>query len=316
MAPEKRNHFLDADDSENNGSEGYDSDAKQVGKGGRGAKRRKVDRDSSDEEDYDGASDQEPTRDEEAEAPVTGKSSSSAPSKSEPQSAPTTASTAQPLAELPDVTRPLLKKNLVATDAAVRRSGVVYLSSIPPYMKPSKLRSLLEPYGTINRIFLSPEDPASRTRRVKSGGNKKKSYADGWVEFVRKNDAKKACELLNARNIGGKKGSYYRDDIWNLRYLTGFKWYVSHVLAPVEATAYLGPGTTSPNRSPPKPPSVPAGCGPRSPRRPRRTRSSSGTSSRPRRWTACRPRGPARRPGWTAERTRRPHQPSRNRSRG
>lgn len=38
-------------------------------------------------------------------------------------------------------------------------------------------------------------------------------------------DAKKACELLNARPIGGKKGSYYRDDIWNLLYLKGFKWH-------------------------------------------------------------------------------------------
>lgn len=38
-------------------------------------------------------------------------------------------------------------------------------------------------------------------------------------------DAKKVCDLLNARPIGGKKGSYYRDDIWNLLYLKGFKWH-------------------------------------------------------------------------------------------
>lgn len=91
-------------------------------------------------------------------------------------------------------------------------------------MKPQKLRSLLEPYGTINRIFLSPEDPVEHSRRVRSGGNKKRLYLDGWVEFVRKKDAKKAVDLLNARTIGGKKGSFYRDDIWNLLYLKGFKW--------------------------------------------------------------------------------------------
>lgn len=28
-----------------------------------------------------------------------------------------------------------------------------------------------------------------------------------------------------AQTIGGKKGSYYRDDIWNLLYLSGFKWH-------------------------------------------------------------------------------------------
>jgi ESF2/ABP1 family protein len=30
---------------------------------------------------------------------------------------------------------------------------------------------------------------------------------------------------LNARNIGGKKGTYYHDDVWNLLYLKGFKWH-------------------------------------------------------------------------------------------
>lgn len=42
---------------------------------------------------------------------------------------------------------------------------------------------------------------------------------------VNKADAKKACELLNARTIGGKKGTYYHDDVWNLLYLKGFKWH-------------------------------------------------------------------------------------------
>ncbi|CAK7225098.1 RNA-binding ATPase activator esf2 [Sporothrix bragantina] len=127
--------------------------------------------------------------------------------------------------ELPGVDKPLTKKNLVASEKAVRRSGVVYLSRIPPFMKPTKLRSLLSPYGAINRIFLSPEDPLSHTRRVRSGGNKKRSYVDGWVEFVSKADAQRAVDLLNAQTIGGKKGTYYRDDLWTLVYLRGFKWH-------------------------------------------------------------------------------------------
>ncbi|CAK7246178.1 MAG: RNA-binding ATPase activator esf2 [Sporothrix thermara] len=127
--------------------------------------------------------------------------------------------------ELPGVNKPLTKKNLVASEKAVRRSGVVYLSRIPPFMKPTKLRSLLSPYGAINRIFLSPEDPLSHTRRVRSGGNKKRSYVDGWVEFVNKADAQRAVDLLNAQTIGGKKGTYYRDDLWTLVYLRGFKWH-------------------------------------------------------------------------------------------
>ncbi|KAI9837374.1 MAG: RNA-binding ATPase activator esf2 [Thelocarpon superellum] len=92
-------------------------------------------------------------------------------------------------------------------------------------MKATKLRSLLSPFGAINRIFLTPEDPSSHTARVRSGGNKKRSFTDGWVEFRNKADAKIVAETLNTRIIGGRKGSFYHDDVWNIRYLRGFKWH-------------------------------------------------------------------------------------------
>ncbi len=123
----------------------------------------------------------------------------------------------------PDL-RPLTTKSLTATRLALQKTGVIYISRIPPYMKPSKIRSLLSPYGTINRIFLTPEDPQRHSSRVKSGGNKKKRYIDGWVEFLDKRNAKLVAETLNANIIGGKKGGYYHDDVWNLKYLKGFKW--------------------------------------------------------------------------------------------
>ncbi|OHF02238.1 RNA recognition domain-containing protein [Colletotrichum orchidophilum] len=218
MAPEKRNKFLDADESDDDLDQGYDSEAEELRKGGRTAKRRKVD--SEDEDDFsdeernvpgdaeDAASDNEGADEDGAEA------STSTNKKKSNSTKP----------DLPDVSKPLTKKNLVATEEAIKKSGVVYISRIPPFMKPQKLRSLLEPYGKINRIFLAPEDPTAHARRVKAGGNKKKSYTEGWVEFMRKKDAKAVCELLNARTIGGKKGSYYHDDIWTLKYLKGFKW--------------------------------------------------------------------------------------------
>jgi ESF2/ABP1 family protein len=37
------------------------------------------------------------------------------------------------------------------------KRGVVYLSRIPPHMKPLKLRHLLEPFGEVLRIYLAPE---------------------------------------------------------------------------------------------------------------------------------------------------------------
>lgn len=38
-----------------------------------------------------------------------------------------------------------------------RVPGVVYLSRVPPFMKPHKLRHLLSPYGSVGRIYLQPE---------------------------------------------------------------------------------------------------------------------------------------------------------------
>ncbi|KAI0006783.1 Pre-rRNA-processing protein ESF2 [Xylariaceae sp. FL0662B] len=218
MPAEKRNKFLEADESEDDGSQGYDSEAEQFQKGGRTAKRRKVSGNvPSDNEDA--LSGEEEVDKYDAETP---KAEEDTNSRKEAKNEKPGSKGAL---ELPDVSRPLTKKNLVATEAAIKRSGLVYLSRIPPFMKPTKLRSLLEPYGAINRIFLSPEDPQIHSQRVRQGGNKKRSYTDGWVEFVNKKDAKKAVDLLNARTIGGKKGTYYRDDIWNLLYLKGFKWH-------------------------------------------------------------------------------------------
>ncbi|KAF9881668.1 pre-rRNA-processing protein esf2 [Colletotrichum karsti] len=217
MAPEKRNKFLDADESEDDLDQGYDSEAEELRKGGRSAKRRKVDSDDEDAfSDEENDTKQDDNDDEAEEASDDEDQDETTTKKSKPSTTTTD--------DLPDVSKPLTKKNLVATEEAVKKSGVVYISRIPPFMKPQKLRSLLEPYGKINRIFLAPEDPAAHARRVRAGGNKKKSYTEGWVEFVRKRDAKAVCELLNARTIGGKKGSYYHDDIWTLKYLKGFKW--------------------------------------------------------------------------------------------
>lgn len=216
MTTRKRNDYLEAEISdEEDGSQGYDSEAEDLDKGGRSTKRRKVDSDDDDGDDLESnASDVE----DEGEEPAEKESAivETASSKRPPRTS--------TIAELPGVSKPLTKKNLIKTAEAVKRSGVVYLSRIPPFMKPQKLRTLLEPYGAINRIFLSPEDPKYRKSRLKQGGNKKRTFGDGWVEFVNKADAKRACELLNTRTIGGKKSSFYHDDVWNLLYLKNFKW--------------------------------------------------------------------------------------------
>ncbi|MCJ1409333.1 RNA-binding ATPase activator esf2 [Ptychographa xylographoides] len=120
--------------------------------------------------------------------------------------------------------KPLTASQLASSQRAAKKTGVIYLSRIPPFMRPSTLRTLLTPYGPTARLFLTPEPPASYARRVKSGGNKKRSFVDGWVEFVSKQDAKICAETLNGQIIGGKKGGWYHDDLWNIKYLRGFKW--------------------------------------------------------------------------------------------
>lgn len=224
MAPEKRNQFLDAEDSEDDVVQDNSDDELQ--KGGRTAKRRKVEDDSDFDDDDENLSDAEASDDEDEDEDK--KEKTSKPDKAGKSS--TTGETTKE--EEKDnqpadirLIKPLTRKNLVATEAAIKKSGVVYLSRIPPFMKPQKLRSLLETYGKINRVFLAPQDPLVHQRRVRAGGNRKKMYTEGWVEFVRKKDAKGVCDLLNAQTIGGKKGTYYRDDIWSLKYLRGFKWH-------------------------------------------------------------------------------------------
>ncbi|KAK9783739.1 putative 18S rRNA factor 2 [Seiridium cardinale] len=220
MPAEKRNKFLEADDSDDDAG-GYESE-EEIRKGS--AKRRRIEADDlSDVEDDDASIDDDQKDAQDLKSRRDTEQSVAEGVSDEEEDV--TKSRKQMPGELPGVSKPLTKKNLVATDAAIKKSGVVYLSRVPPFMKPQKLRSLLEPYGTINRIFLSPEDPAEHSRRVKNGGNKKRSYADGWVEFVRKKDAKAAVDLLRGRAIGGKKGSFYRDDMWSLSYLKGFKWH-------------------------------------------------------------------------------------------
>lgn len=231
MAPEKRNEFLDASESEDDVPQ-YDSDD-DLKKGGRSAKRRRVSNSDGDASDFgsddDAASGREQEDDEgedideddenDNDKDFTVLEGVEGPSRYQ----------AKGDLVVPNLTREnimgkTLKKNLITTPKAIKKSGVIYISRVPPFMKPAKLQKLLEPYGKINRIFLSPEDPSAHARRVKGGGNKKRTFTDGWVEFIKKDDAKTACELLNARTIGGKKRDYYHDDVWSMRYLKGFKW--------------------------------------------------------------------------------------------
>ncbi|KAL4883440.1 hypothetical protein BJY04DRAFT_25657 [Aspergillus karnatakaensis] len=105
-----------------------------------------------------------------------------------------------------------------------KKSGVVYLSSLPPYLKPFALKSLLEKrgFGPITKVFLTPSTkaPSGSGRR----SNKRKTFSEGWVEFESKKMAKICAETMNASIVGGRKGGWYHDDVLNLKYLSRFTW--------------------------------------------------------------------------------------------
>ena len=110
--------------------------------------------------------------------------------------------------------------------SALAKTGVIYLSRIPPRLTPQKIRQLLTPFGSpVLRIFLAPESTEEYTRRTKAGGSKKRRFTEGWIEFEDKKVAKRVAESLNAERIGAKKGDFLYDDLWCLKYLPKFKWH-------------------------------------------------------------------------------------------
>jgi ESF2/ABP1 family protein len=221
MSTRKRNEFLDADESEDD-ERGYDSEEESRARMLPASKRQKVDHDSEEDEEQqdDLVGDDEDLEDD-------AEDDSKSASKRFPSKHAELAHLEALAASLPSELKrqsTKLGKTLPLSEPKKDKSGVIYLSRVPPFMKPTVLRSLLTPYGAVGRIFLTPEPSTSRTQRLKSGGTRRKLFLDGWVEFLHKRDAKFVAENLNAQTMGGKKGGRWHDEVWNIRYLSGVKW--------------------------------------------------------------------------------------------
>lgn len=222
MVTRKRNEWLDAEESEGE-DQGYNSEEEESrAKLLRNTKRQKVEHRSADEDEDDFDDDDEHFGEEDDEREIKiGDSKELARLESLAASVPNADLKLKLGQPLPLPTAP--KKD---------KSGIIYLSRCPPFMKPSVLRSLLTPYGAVGRIFLTPESTTQRTQRLKSGGTRRKLFLDGWVEFLKKKDAKFVAENLNAQTMGGKKRSRWHDEVWNIKYLSGVKW--SHLVEQIQ----------------------------------------------------------------------------------
>ncbi|WCJ21213.1 Pre-rRNA-processing protein ESF2 [Euphorbia peplus] len=115
------------------------------------------------------------------------------------------------------------KARLVEEAAKADRRGICYLSRIPPHMDHVKLRHILSQYGEIQRIYLAPAAPKAQLHR-KRAGNQDQEFSEGWVEFTNKSTAKRVANMLNGEQLGGKRRSQFYYDIWNIKYLSKFKW--------------------------------------------------------------------------------------------
>ncbi|KAH7388861.1 pre-rRNA-processing protein-like protein esf2 [Pyrenochaeta sp. MPI-SDFR-AT-0127] len=229
MTTRKRNAYLDAEESEDD-ERGYDSEEESRARMIPVSKRQKVDHDSEDE-DLDQDQESENEEDEDLED-----------LENEDKKALRFSDKNAELAHLEKLAASLpsdlklqttkLGKQLPLSELKKDKSGVIYLSRVPPFMKPTVLRSLLTPYGPVNRIFLTPESSTSRTQRLRSGGTRRKLFLDGWVEFTHKRDAKFVADNLNAQTMGGKKRGRWHDEVWNIKYLSGVKW--SHLVEQIQ----------------------------------------------------------------------------------
>jgi ESF2/ABP1 family protein len=196
MPAQKRNEWQEAEEDEE-GSLDYGSEAAGQLEDSRATahkvKRRKVEDSEREEENADESDGDDSSNDQ-------GGESHAAPAA--PAAALRQGTTASITGQNIKVLTPAALKSSMA---ASKRTGVVYLSRVPPFMKPQKVKQLLSHFGTVGRVFLQPEDPASYARRKRFGGNKKRNFEDGWVEFADKKVAKLVVETLNATTIGGFK---------------------------------------------------------------------------------------------------------------
>ncbi|EKV17999.1 hypothetical protein PDIG_11700 [Penicillium digitatum PHI26] len=221
MTTRKHNDFLDiaASDDEASGSDrGYDSEANAVESKGRAVKRRRTtttqdfSQQSDEEEDDDKKNLEHKDKDSEDENGGASLEDSTKPSTKSAKSL--------------KAKGKLAKLSKLATGKAPKkpRSGVIYFSSLPPYLKPFALKAMLEKrgFGGITKIFLAPLLPSAAGQRSRS--NKRKLYTEGWIEFESKKTAKICAETLNATIVGGLKSSWYHDDVWNIKYLSRYSW--------------------------------------------------------------------------------------------
>ncbi|XP_044762019.1 activator of basal transcription 1-like [Coccinella septempunctata] len=118
------------------------------------------------------------------------------------------------------------------------KRGIIYISSIPPYMNVTLIREYFGEFGELGRVYLQLQDKEIKGKNPEKKKKKAaKNFTEGWVEFEKKSVAKKVAQLLNNTQVSNRKRSIHFDYLWNIKYLSGFKWTHLHERLAYEKTA-------------------------------------------------------------------------------
>ncbi|CUI14538.1 Hypothetical protein, putative [Bodo saltans] len=108
-----------------------------------------------------------------------------------------------------------IDKNYVPT----QERGVVFLSSIPSNMRPNEVRLHLQQYGT---LFRTKFTAFPKKERSSGHGIMPLQFKNGYVEFLKKDDAVRCASTLNGQMVATKKRRKSHGQLWNIRFLEGF----------------------------------------------------------------------------------------------
>ncbi|CAH1130606.1 unnamed protein product [Ceutorhynchus assimilis] len=104
------------------------------------------------------------------------------------------------------------------------KKGILYLSTIPPYMNVTKIREVFSEFGKVGRVYLQLLDKEKFQDKKQRKRKTSKKFTEGWVEYEKKCVAKRVAALLNNTQVSTRKKSKQYDYTWNIKYLSNFKW--------------------------------------------------------------------------------------------
>ncbi|KAJ1977094.1 RNA-binding ATPase activator esf2 [Dimargaris verticillata] len=117
----------------------------------------------------------------------------------------------------------LSKDELADSNKAIKRSGVVYLSTIPTGLNKTKLQSIFSKFGRVSNIHLNVKE--ENRHKVKRSMGYITNFDEGWIEFADKKIAKMVVATFSGQPINSKKYKSYYGEIWMMKYLPKFKWH-------------------------------------------------------------------------------------------